>query len=453
MKHSVQTSSHLRFYCLLGLLLGLTFLRFALRLPVPGFVLLAVVTVMALLGNQDELAALCGCFIPLHEYISPTYVILLLIVVFLLKYRKDIRIDLTILPLVFLVIWELLHCFASGFAPVEFVSDVAPLALIAVFMWGMRRSIDYPFVVRVLSLTTLAVCVVLFGQLWVSAGFDIGAAILGLQRLGTVIDSSSGVLTVGAGGVNPNTLGIICLLACGGLMQLWLSGQSKKTDWVMMAALLVFGTTSSSRTYLVCLAFMLLLVVFSLKGSLKQKIKITIGLVVLVALALLVLYLIFPELMAYFFGRFQGGDLTTGRWGLMQLYHEYIFSSPKTAFFGIGLQEFGARLIYEYAVATHVPHNGVQEILVAWGIIGTAVFALFIACMIYSARRMSGKRSLIHWIPLLVLLLKIQAGQMITSEYTMLCFVYAYLSLSYHFDRPPTGPEQKKKEDTCPCSV
>ena len=42
---------------------------------------------------------------------------------------------------------------------------------------------------------------------------------------------------------------------------------------------------------------------------------------------------------------------------------------------------------------------------------------------------------MLNFVPLLIILIKVQAGQMLDSPYTMIAFSYAYLSLAYDFGR------------------
>ena len=59
-------------------------------------------------------------------------------------------------------------------------------------------------------------------------------------------------------------------------------------------------------------------------------------------------------------------------------------------------------------------------------------FGLFVA-MIRRAGQFCPKRKLLNYIPLIILLVKSQAGQMLNSSYTMLAFSLAYLSMCQDF--------------------
>lgn len=432
-----KQSGHVRFYILLAMLLGLAFVRYSLQIGIPRELLMVMAVLIAMTGSRDEIIAVCLCCIPLHESLNLYYTLILCILVYAVKFPQDLRINPTIIPILLLVVWELLHCFGEDFSIVGFICDCTPLLVLAIFMCGGKKQFDYEFLARTLAITTAALCIVLLGRIIYQVGFDLVAAFSGIQRLGLTSEegsrnAASANVTVGSE-MNPNTLGILCVLAATGLLQLRTAGCGRRSDTLLMIGLLIFGTLTSSRTYIVCLALMAVLMLFSQKGSLSEKLRF-LGIIVLVlALALLVLYLVFPELLLYYYSRFQTENLTTGRMGLMGIYHRFILSDPEITFFGIGLHDLTDKVLNVYRVAQKVPHNGLQELVIAWGLPGLVMFLLLWIMMIWRSRQLCRKQTLLNYIPLLILLAKIQAGQMLNSAYTMLAFSYAYLSMAHDF--------------------
>lgn len=419
--------SRLLFWSLLGLLLAACFIRYSLQVNIPLAALLAVTVLIALLGGRDETAALCLCMIPLHTSVQYTYVLLFALVLYLVKFSAGVRFNLTIVPVLLMLLWELLHCFGEPFGVAELVGDFLPLLLLAVLMCAGDEKFDYDFIVRALAVSIAAMCLCLMGRLLYAANFNLGATLSGLRRLG--LDTEETNLAITGGQQNPNTLGILCVLAMTGLIQLRGSGRKKPGDGALILFLLVFGALTSSRTYLACLAIMAVLLVLGQKGSLSGKLKFLGGILLVLLAALLVLWLLFPELLEFYYGRFFMEDISTGRTDLMAAYHKFIMSDPKVLFFGIGMQDYAPKLLEVYRVASHVPHNGIQELIIAWGIPGLLLFGFLWAVMILRSRQQNKNQTLIHYIPLLVLLAKVQVGQMLDSPYTMLAFSYAYLSL------------------------
>lgn len=439
-----EKHSRTRFWSLLVLLLGLCFVRYALQVNFPQIVLLGLAVLIAFLGDRDEVMAMCICCIPLHTSLHYAYALLAGIVIYCIKFSGSVKINLSVVPILLMVLWELLHCFTGGFSVVTLVSDCVPLLMLVLVMSTGETEFDYSLIVRALAISIAAMCLLLLGKLVYAADFNLVTVFANLQRLGLDAEETKEGLEVIGGEQNPNTLGIMCVLGMTGLMQLRYAGRGKPADMLLVLFLLVFGVMTSSRTYLVCLALMIMLLLFSRKGSVAEKIKF-LGLIILIAIVMLVmLYLLMPTLVEFYLGRFTVEDVTTGRMDLMQTYHEFIMSEPKNLFFGIGLQNFVTKVLSVYRIASQVPHNGIQELLVAWGAPGLAMFLVLWAAMIVQSRQRCRKQGLLNYIPLTIILVKAQAGQMLDSPYTMLAFSFAYLSMCADLTAPePQALEEK----------
>ncbi len=422
-------NSRVRFGCLLGLLLLLIMTRYALQIDIPRFLFLLVIVLLVLLGDRDEIAAMCICCIPLHESIDFFYALVICICAYVIKGIRSIRIGTNVLLVLVLVIWELLHCFQTGFSPVDFLSNIIPLIVLTVLIASDTEGLDYPFIVRAFAWATLGVSLVLLIRVLYFANFNILLALGSLQRLGLDAQSNVQDAAIAGGLINPNSLGVITVLAATGLMQLRSMRAGKKGDMLLMCVLIIFAALGTSRTYLACLAVMILLLIFSEKGGAKKKLQLILVLFAAIAVVVAVLAVCFPETFAYFISRFLEDDITTGRGDLMKQYHRFIATNRKVMFWGIGLQDFGQRLIHFYRAGRNAPHNSLQEIIIAWGIPGLILVALLLFNLYYISSRRNRNQALINWIPLIIILFKSMAGQLLSSPYTMLAFSFAYLSL------------------------
>ena len=89
-------------------------------------------------------------------------------------------------------------------------------------------------------------------------------------------------------------------------------------------------------------------------------------------------------------------------------YNEHIFSSIDQFFFGIGLQDFQGKILAIHNVEINVPHNGIQEIWVAWGLIGTVLFIFMLLSLVKIAKKLQPKPDKRQFLPLGILLFYIQ---------------------------------------------
>ena len=428
-KIRIKLNKNWAFYSLFALMMLLVFVRYVFQIDFPPIILLAIAILMSFFGNRDMIIASCLMCIPLTTAFQYTYAMLFSLILFAIKYKNEIKINLSIIPVLLLVLWELSHGFAFDFSPKRLVVMFIPYLFCGILMWQEARKIDYGFAVRSFALCTCVMCVTLLGMLAAQSGFDFAAMFKNMQRLGGQTENSGTVSLT----INPNSLGVLCVLAISGLLQLVTTGQKKRGDLLMMILMLVCGTMTMSRTYLALLLIMVLLFWFAQEGSIKKKLRYVLMALGIGAVAIAVLSALFPEVLETFAKRFDVSDITTGRSALLMDYHKFFVSNPKVMFFGIGLTDFSKRIVSEYAVSFNVPHNGIQEALIAWGIPGFVMFLLFMGTMLWRAAESVQRLRLLNCIPLILLLAKIQAGQMITSDYTMLALSYAYLSLSHDF--------------------
>lgn len=426
---NINGARHLRFWCLIALLLSLIMIRYAFQIDIPRFVFLLIIGLIVLMGDQSEITAMIIACIPLHESIDFFYALVICTGAYVFKYFRQIHLGTNVILILLIIVWELLHCLRSTFSPVTFLSNIIPFIVLAALMASDAERVDYSFIVRVFAWVVFGASMTLFVRVLYFSGFNIPNAIAGLQRLGS--DEHSGIenATVSGGQINPNTLGIVTVLASTGLMQIQRMNYGKKSDLVLMCTNIVLAALGASRTYLVCLALMILLLVFSERGGITKKAKSLAVLALTITFAILLFALLFPSNYEYYISRFMVRDITTGRDTLIMQYHRFIVTNPNVLLFGIGLQDYGDRLIHFFRVGENVPHNSIQEVTIAWGIPGLLLFVALYLSMYHDSFTRNRKMSLLNSIPLIIIIFKGIAGQMLNSPYTMLAFSYAYLSL------------------------
>lgn len=427
-----STREHSRFYVLLTCLMMLLMIRYGLQIGIPRIVLTGTVALIALMSDRDEILAIAIACIPLHEAVDFFIALVACAGVFVLKHYRSFRINISVCLVLLLIVWELLHCFTPAFSISTFLVSVVPLIFLAVILCANVADVDYGLVVRTLALVAAAMCIILLTNLIVQANFNVVVAIDGLRRLGLIDEADQSSTMLGTA-INPNALGIICVLSTTGLMQLRIIGQGRRTDSILLLILLVFGTLTSSRTFLACLLIMAVFLVLGQPGSIRRKLRLLCALMLFGFVALILLTWLFPDVLEYYIKRFQEQDITTGRDRLMVAYHEFIFRNPDVMVFGIGLHEYGYKLLTAYRAAGNLPHNGIQEIIVAWGFPGLILFGTLLLMIMQQARKYNRRPILLNHIPLLIILAKSMAGQFLTSNYTILALSYAYLSLTQDF--------------------
>ena len=175
----------------------------------------------------------------------------------------------------------------------------------------------------------------------------------------------------------------------------------------MIVFLVFIGLLTVSRTFLLCLAVIVVLYILLQKRSLFQR---ALTVLILGSVAIIMLLLIskyFPSIIDNYDNRFGAEDVTGGRSYLLKFYNELILSSPENLFFGIGIQSIASKALAITGVNVQVPHNGYQQLIVAWGIPGLVLMVLFVYKIISQARKLSKKTPLLYYLPLLLLMIGI----------------------------------------------
>lgn len=425
----IKKNSHLPFGCLLSLLIALVLVRYSFSIDIPGILLTAVIMIVAAIGDRDEILAISFCCIPLHEAIDFYIALVVCATFWLLKNYRSIRIGFPIVLCAVIVIWEIMHFFLKGFSLQLTLTSLIPFIFLAIILSSDLSDIDYAFIVRSVAIVSIAVGCMFLLNCIINAKFDLVLAFSNMRRMGFLSDDE--ILRGGA--INPNTLGIVNVLSATPLLLLSICKKGSKIDIFLVVLLIGLGVLTSSRTFLVCLLLMAVLLILGHSGSVIQKIKffaytLAVGLIVFFLIGLL-----FPDLLEYYIGRFMVDDITTGRDGLFVDYNKFIFGNPGVMFFGVGLNNLMGKLVNIYRASWNGPHNSVQEIISAWGIPGLLMIIVQFFVMIFESEKYGIRKNILNYTLFAIILVKCIAGQLVTSGYTILALAFAYLSMCQNF--------------------
>ena len=305
-------------------------------------------------------------------------------------------------------------------------SPLKNLFFILIFFMRDIKTLDYSFIMRTFAIATFGVCCILILRLLVHNNFNFDRVLFDMQRLGQSEKEIGGMV------INPNSLGVLCVFAISCLMQIRSAGEKKVFDIFLLVAILVLGALTCSRTYLACLFILCSFIFVVSKKGAKEKLKFLLWSIIVITISVTLLYLLFPSTVDMFFQRLNVENIMSGRDTLFNMYNNYLLSSSKALIWGLGSLNL-AEEVMELSIAFNVPHNGIQEICVAWGIPGLLFFAAMIFVMIRRSKQENPHQVGLNYLLLVILFAKIMVGQVITSSYTMLSFALIYLSLCQDF--------------------
>ena len=412
------------FWPMMVVFYALFVVRNVLSIEFPVSIYLIWVAVMAFAFNDTEIKALIISFIPLGQGFQSKYAALICMIFLLIKYRKRLRVPLFVFILPILMFWELLHM-GDGFSTIpEYLAGFAPLMCLVVVVSLPAKREDMSFFSRVLAISLTVASVILLATTLLRGDHSLNKLLQESFRLGAVEEAENYALVY-----NPNALGFLCNLAITGLLTSIHFKKGKKFDYIMIVFLTFVGCLTISRAFLLCFAGIVVLYVLLQKTSGSHKAKVLVSATFLLVFAAVALKILAPNVIDNYVERFSVDDITSGRTHLLEFYNDFVLSSLDRLFYGIGVQNIDHKIWYLEGVKVNVPHNGYQELIVAWGLIGFVLMVAFIACMVMYARKQNSKIFLISYLPFILLLVTLLTGQFITSGTMLLSLVFIYLMI------------------------
>ena len=189
-----------------------------------------------------------------------------------------------------------------------------------------------------------------------------------------------------------------------------------------MIFLAVAGILTVSRSWMVAAIIFLLLVIFEETKSVKSVlIGVTIGSVL--ALAAYFWIVNTPEILTGYLTRWSNSSAQTGggRFILFAEYMKAFVKNPRYLLTGTGVTQY--RMVIG---AKNAIHNGCQQIIVCYGVLGTFVFLYSI---IKPFRYVKYKKDILYWMPFIIVILFVQTIQFVNPEILMLPYAIAYMVL------------------------
>lgn len=397
---------------------------------IPHQVILIYSMVFLLLLNKDQQMAFIMSLITVRTAFQTGYLILFYIIIYVIRNYKYLKMKREVIVLSCLLIWEAFHLVIGEPSINEYFRDITFFIFLAVIMMSdNNKNYDYCLIFKTMAVFMIFSCIILLLNTYHTYGSTIVDAFNNGYRLGF----SREVLPELYIKMNANAAGSICNLIIAGLL---LTAKEKKViHYALVVALIIIGALTVSRTFIIVISILLVSFVLFKENNLVKKFKIILGMLFVVGISLFLLYQFAPSILQSFFDRFllAGEDGFSNRdTGLIE-YNRIIFSDAKTFLFGIGMQDILSKVDISILTEVNVPHNGIQEIFLCWGLIGLILMASMFIFMTLTAKKLNKDLSLFNFIPLFVFLADIQVGQFITSDGAIFMLTVAFMLLFVPF--------------------
>lgn len=427
-----RSSSLLLLIIAIAMTTAVIFARDLFDFQISKWLVLASVLMPSFFMRYDSLVYYLFFLLPLSCGLPGNYLFPLLLLLILLK--SKIALQRHIIVFFIIVFYEIIHyvfyTFEINFA--EVIGYFATVFLLCYFV-----TLDCNKNKLVNTDCALFFCVgllVLLLGIWYIA-----------QEKGGIVDLLESGSRIGASkqfvdredelmiGLNPNQLAYFSLV---GLSIIFTLYSLKKIHLVLMvlfgSVFVIVGAFSVSRTWLLGLVLLVVLLVLLSGKNKMQKVGFRIFmLLVIVAVGAYVLIQneLFHEI---FLMRFSDSTLSTAgdRTNILRDYNEALVNNPIYLLFGAGAVHYSDVFNLEYST-----HNGTQQIIVSYGILGL-IFFLFLT--INAVRMNYRKGYAVCLIPFLTALFFVQSGQLLNPYMNLYPFIVSFLIMRISDDLDKT---------------
>lgn len=402
--------------------------RYLLEINVPAIAFLAVTLLPSLFGTKSEQLAMVASCIPLSVAFQYKYALLILSAAILIRNHWKLNRSGVFLIVMMMAIWEWWHAFYGNFEYVEYLRDFAELILLGLVVSIDLYDLNYKMIIRSLAISMVGVCVIMLILQLRQFNYNIVAV---FARSAHSFRFGQNNMKSGdyALNFNANNLGFICNLATSGVLLLAARKEHSRLDILWAVCTAVFTLITLSRAALLCLVMIFVCYLFMSEGRLLQKVASGIVGIIVAVVAILLVWIYVPSVFENLLERFQRSDVSNGRTSLFLYYGQFILSSPAYFLCGIGMQHIFEKVSPYYPVHD-VPHMGLQEVWVAWGLVGVAMFLVLFWKIVTTSKWYSqGKRRLYQFMPFGLTLVFTMSGQLLTSSRTLMALIFAYVCL------------------------
>lgn len=369
---------------------------------VPGILILGLSMIIPFFLRPMEIAAYIVGFSMMGTGVQVAYIGLSCVVSLLFRSKMQIQ-KVTLMSILVYALYEIMNFSIVSDDVTEFIRYAVVYALLFFILFMDYEAADKIRVVDSYIYGTLFCFLHVFVEAFSFFDGDLSRFVDGSFRFG--YSQQLGIdLTMSA---DPNAIGQGCsiiIVVC--LMLILLEYRHWKYYAAIFVALLV-GTLTISKTFLISLVLIVILITLS-SGSLNLT-KIWSRLLLLSVLffvGYLVVMKLNPSYIENILSRVDESDITTGRVSNAQVYLDYLSQDIPGMLFGVGLQNVGDKIGFSGS-----PHAMIIESLICWGLTGTLAVFFMIAYATWCHVR-DRRMRILNYVPLLIFLVIMQTTQL-----------------------------------------
>jgi len=368
------------------------------------YAFISIAAIVCLNSNKAGIYCLLAFLTPLASGLPLTYISGIALICLLFKQRNNIRINtIGLVCIIIILLWELFLGFRGMFSFLNYLRFSAIFLIVFLRIFDCDKNYDNERMLKYYLIGFVVAIISILGQMVTSFSMDqiFSLAVRFGNTRQLLENDTEGMLL----SYNPNGLACLCILAL--LFSIIIAKDNKNKIYYLVAVISgILGVMTQSRTFILELIVCAALYFFASMASIKKMLIRIMQIISAGAALYWIVQKLMPLYLSSLFIRFQQADTYGGRTEIFQYYMSQMWEHFDRLLFGVGLQNYSDKYGYYNSA-----HNGIQEVVIAWGIIGLIVVTIMMINMLSFARFQNRNAFMYRFIPVIAVLLFVQTGQ------------------------------------------
>jgi O-antigen ligase len=391
--------------------------------PVSKYLFVALCIPIFLLQSRSSIIAFLCFLFPLSWGLPGTYIYVLGLFSVLFRMKGKLKFNQFFIPFI-IVFMEIVLCIGyPDFSITSAIGYFARIFILFILILDTNEDIDYLHAITMFVVGTTSFISIIFIATLQEASIEwflTGHARFGEMR--EFVDISDDVLALST---NVNYIAYYAILSISCL--LLLLSKSKKWRGLLLSILIYtifIAALTFSRAYILSLGMVLFLYFIYMQRNRNKNFSF-----IFLSILLLIIGIVYinnnPQYLEKYLGRFGNsrGFEDDSRLIVMKNYFGFLFDHPIRLIFGTGTMS------YKYVIGLPTAmHNGTQQILVSYGIVG---FSIFIGAIVKAFKLAIRGRltNLLYFLPLITIVVFIQTIQFLSPHELLLTLIVGIFAI------------------------
>lgn len=406
---------------------SLLIIRNILNVNFSVYLLVAVLALLSLTFNRSEMLAAIVLVAPFENAFPVTIYYAIMLCIYIIKRNFKLRLNIFIMPIFFLGIFELAHYYVKPFSFIQYFKLFMTYSFVGILIFDNTNDVKYGKILKWFVIGAFLFCSLVFFKEWIINDYSVSNLFQSSKRLGDY-DINNNLIRNYNLYNNPNAIGLICNMAIASILIMLQINKQTLGIWMLLFILLsIYGFMTLSKTFIIILILQVLFVCGIFLRRIKEKGYLERTLFLIISLAFLSVYSIINMrfYLIKLINRFTT-DLLSHRGIIFQAYNSFMFEKLERILFGVGIQSINTK-----AGLLSNPHNMLQEVFVAWGIVGLIITSVIVLSIYKYSVKNNWKPIPIAHLPFLTLLLATQTSRLFRKPEAVVLFIVVFCTYRY----------------------